>query len=351
MPKTPLTGKAQTVLGPVAGDELGITLPHEHLFIDFKVMFKEPEAAADKGRALAPVGMANLGWIRQNFSSNLDNLRLLDEDVARDEALLFKQAGGQTMVDPTNGGLSRDPEALARLARATGLNIVMGAGYYVQAAHPAGLAARSQDDITREIVADVTTGVGSTGVRAGLIGEIGCTWPWTDAEKRVARAAVAAQRQTGAPLMIHPGRNPRAPMQIMELVEKEGGNPKRTIMCHIDRTIADRKHLMDLAQTGCYLEYDLFGLETSYYPYNPDFDMPNDGGRMAQILRLIEDGHARQVLMSHDIAYKHCLTRWGGFGYHHLLLNVVPRLRRKGLDDRAIRGLIVDNPRRAIVFA
>ena len=138
MAKTPLSGKAQTVLGPVDGDAMGITLPHEHLLIDFKVMFKEPEAAADKGRALAPVTMANLGWVRQNFSSSLDNLRLLDEDVARDEALLFKQAGGQTMVDPTNGGLSRDPAALARIARATGLHIVMGAGYYVQAAHPAG---------------------------------------------------------------------------------------------------------------------------------------------------------------------------------------------------------------------
>ena len=207
------------------------------------------------------------------------------------------------------------------------------------------------EDITREIVGDLTVGVGATGVRAGLIGEIGCSWPWTDEEKKVLRAAVAAQRETGAPLMIHPGRNPRAPQQILDVVAKEGGNLKRTIMCHIDRTIADRKHLSDVAQTGCFLEYDLFGLETSYYPYNPDFDMPNDGGRMAQILRLIEDGHARQVLMSHDIAYKHCLTKWGGFGYHHLLLNVLPRLRRKGLDDRAIRGLIVDNPRRAIVFA
>ena len=351
MPKTPLSGKAQTVLGAVDGDAMGITLPHEHLLIDFKVMFKEPDAAADKGRALAPVSMANLGWIRQNFSSNLDNLRLLDENVARDEALLFKHAGGQTMVDPTNGGLSRDPEGLARIARATGLHIVMGAGYYVQAAHPPALARRGIEDITREIVGDITVGVGATGARAGLIGEIGCSWPWTDEEKKVLRAAVAAQRETGAPLMIHPGRNPRAPQQILDVVAKEGGNLKRTIMCHIDRTIADRKHLMDLAQTGCYLEYDLFGLETSYYPYNPDFDMPNDGGRMAQILRLIEDGHARQLLMSHDIAYKHCLTKWGGFGYHHLLLNVLPRLRRKGLDDRAIRGLVVDNPRRAFVFA
>ena len=224
MAKTPLSGKAQTVLGPVDGDTMGITLPHEHLLIDFKVMFKEPEAAADKGRALAPVTMANLGWVRQNFSSSLDNLRLLDEDVARDEALLFKQAGGQTMVDPTNGGLARDPAALARIARATGLHIVMGAGYYVQAAHPPALSTRSVDDIAREIVADLTVGVGDTGVRAGLIGEIGCTWPWTDDEKKVVRAAVAAQRETGAPLMIHPGRNPRAPIQILEVVGKEGGN-------------------------------------------------------------------------------------------------------------------------------
>src|SRR5215475_7023138 len=157
--RSSLSGKAQTVLGPVAGAAMGITLPHEHLLIDFEVMFKEPDTAADKGRALAPVTMANLGWVRQNFASNLDNLRLLDEDVARDEALLFKEAGGQTMVDPTNGGLSRDPSALAHIARATGLNIVMGAGYYVQAAHPPALSAKSVDDIAREIVSDLTVGV------------------------------------------------------------------------------------------------------------------------------------------------------------------------------------------------
>ena len=165
------------------------------------------------------------------------------------------------------------------------------------------------------------------------------------------RAAVVAQRETGAPLMIHPGRDPRAPFDILELVRKEGGDLGRTIMCHIERTIADRGQLFDLAATGVYLEYDLFGLETSYYPYNPAFDLPNDGERMRQILALIERGHLAQVLMSHDIAYKHCLTRWGGYGYHHLLVNVVPRLRRKGADDATVRTLLVDNPRRAFVFA
>jgi len=350
MPR-PSPGQIQTVLGAIAPEVMGVTLPHEHLLIDFKVMFVEPAAASDKGRAREPVSLENLGWVRQNFNSNLDNLRLLDERVARDEILLFKHAGGQTVVDPTNRSLGRDPLALARIARSTDLNVVMGAGYYVAAAHPPDMDARTVDDLAREIVADVAVGVGDTGVRAGLIGEIGCTWPWTANEKKVVRAAVAAQRETGAPLMIHPGRHPGAPMEIAEFVRKEGGDLRRTIMCHIDRTIADVRAVIDLARTGLWLEYDLFGLETSYYPYQPAFDMPNDGGRMAHVLALMEAGYADQILLSHDIAYKHSLVKYGGYGYHHLLVNVVPRLRGKGVDDAGLRRLLVENPTRAFAFA
>jgi phosphotriesterase-related protein len=137
----------------------------------------------------------------------------------------------------------------------------------------------------------------------------------------------------------------------VDFIRKEGADLGRTIMCHVERTIADRAVLLELAATGVFLEYDLFGLETSYYPYNPAFDMPNDGERMRQILFLIERGHLAQVLMSHDIAYKHCLTKWGGFGYHHLLVNVIPRLRTKGADDKTIQTLLVDNPRSAFAYA
>jgi phosphotriesterase-related protein len=347
----PQPGQVQTVLGAIAPEQMGVTLPHEHLLIDFKVMFAEPAAASDKGRASEPVSLANLGWVRQNFNANLDNLRLTDERVAQDEILLFKNAGGSTVVDPTPRTLARDPLALARIARATGLNVVMGSGYYVAASHPPDMDRRTVDDLAREMIADITTGVGDSGIGAGLIGEIGTTWPWTENEQKVVRAAVEAQRQTGAPLMIHPGRDQTAPMQIVELIGKQGGDLRRTIMCHIDRTISDDRHLFDLAATGVWLEYDLFGLENSYYPYNPDFDMPNDGGRMAQILALIARGHQDQILMSHDIAYKSSLTKYGGYGYHHLLVNVVPRLRRKGVDDAGLRRLLVDNPARAFVFA
>ena len=351
MGRASMVGRAQTVLGPIAAEDMGITLPHEHLLIDFTMMFKEPESEHERELARRPVSLDILGWVRRNFSSNLDNLRLLDEGVARDELLLYRGAGGRTLVDPTNRGLSRNPLALARVARATGLNIVMGSGYYVAASHPADMDGRTVDAIANEIVTDLTTGVGDTDVRAGFIGEIGTTWPWTANERKVVRAAVLAQRETGAPLMIHPGRHERLPLDIVDVIRREGADLRRTIMCHIERTIVDRAVLLELAATGVYLEYDLFGLETSYYPYNPAFDMPNDAERLRQILFLIEHGHVGQILMSHDIAYKHCLTRWGGYGYHHLLVSVIPSLRRKGADDGIIQTLLVDNPRRAFVFA
>lgn len=349
MPR-PAAGQIQTVLDVLPADAIGVTLPHEHLLIDFSVMFAEPVGASDKGRAWEPVSLANLGWVRQHFSSNLDNLRLTDERLAADEILLFKHAGGCTVVDPTPKTLARDPLALARIARATGLNVVMGAGYYVAASHPPDMDRRSEDALAREMIADVLDGVGDTGVRSGLLGEIGCTSPWTENERKVLRAAIAAQRATGAPLMVHPGRHPDMPMEIVEFVVKHGGDPRRTIMCHIDRTIADVRAVIDLGQTGVWLEYDLFGLEGSYYPYNPSFDMPNDGGRMAHVLALMEAGHRDQLLLSHDIAYKTSLVRYGGHGYHHLLVNVVPRLRAKGVDQAGLRRLLVENPARAFAF-
>src|SRR5262245_30490937 len=293
----PLRGQIQTVLGAAAPDAIGITLPHEHLLIDFEVMFAEPAAAADRPRAQEPVSLANLGWVRQNFNSNHDNLRLDDEQVAQDEILLFKGAGGRTVVDPTPTTIGRDPRALARIARATGLNVVMGAGYYVGASHPPDMNRRSVDELAREMIGDITAGVGDTGIRAGLIGEIGTTYPWTDNEQKVLRAAVIAQRETGAPLMVHPGRHPAMPMELAKFVQKEGGDLRRTIMCHICRTIADVRAVIDLAQTGIWLEYDLFGMENSFYPYNPSFDMPKDGGRLAKVHALVYTGHRFQILL------------------------------------------------------
>ncbi len=123
-----LTGKVQTVLGVIDGTSLGITSTHEHILWDLSAIFREPDAAHERGLAHQPVGQANLYWVRANPHSNVDNLVQTDEKLAVDELMPFKYAGGSTIVELTQNGMSRDPIGLARVARATGLNIVMGSG-------------------------------------------------------------------------------------------------------------------------------------------------------------------------------------------------------------------------------
>jgi phosphotriesterase-related protein len=344
-----MVGHAQTVLGPVAATDLGVTLPHEHLLIDFRFMYREPDGASGRGRGLEPVSVRNHYEILYDWTRNLDNLALLDEATAIEEALLYRWEGGCTVVDPTNVGLGRDPLALQRIARATGLHVIMGSGYYVDATHPPDMDRKSEQDLIREIVCDFTEGVGDTGVRAGLIGEIGCSWPLTPNELKVLRASAHAAEQTGAPLMIHPGRDATAPEAHLNEICKVGLDLRRVVMCHIDRTVTERARLKAIADTGCFLEYDLFGLETSFYPLS-NFEIPSDAERVRQILWLIEQGHAGQILMAHDICFKVRLARYGGHGWAHILRRIVPRLRRMGLGEKEIWTLISENPTRAVTF-
>ena len=145
MDVTSLTGKVQTVLGIINADDLGVTLPHEHIIADLSMYFTEPTEASEKGLAYQPVTLENLYWVQLNKFSNIDNLRLCDEQLAIKEALLYKTAGGNTIVELSSIGLARDPLALVRISRATGLNIVMGSGYYLECSHPPKLAGMTEE--------------------------------------------------------------------------------------------------------------------------------------------------------------------------------------------------------------
>ncbi len=351
MNRDALEGRIQTVTGIIDADEMGITLSHEHILIDAMFMYVEPKLAGQQAFAHQKINLRNIGWVRYNWTQNLDNVQLFDEDTAVSELRHFRAAGGRTIVDPTSIGLARDPAGLARISRLSDVHIVMGAGHYLVVTHPPDIRTRSEDSITEVIVADIVTGVGTSGVRAGFIGEIGCSYPMHDEERKCLRAAVAAQRETGAMLMVHPGRDPKSPFEIVDTVGKAGGDLNRTIMCHIDRTCLDRKWLAELAATGCYIEYDLWGNESSYYPPNTRYDMPSDAQRMDVVLWHFENGFERGVLLSHDIATKHRLREYGGLGYDHLVTNMIPRLRQRGLSEADIDILFVQNPRDAFVFA
>jgi len=350
MSRSELAGKAQTVLGAISPEALGVTLPHEHLFVDLTIGLKgyEPSEATEKAFYYQPVNLNNLWWITYHPISNLDNRRLQDEELAIREASFYKNAGGDTIVDASNLHMARDPLALARVSRATGLNVITGSGYYVPRSYPADMDSKTEEDICHEIVHEVTVGVGDTDIRAGIIGEIGCEWPLSDNERKVLRAAAAAQQGTGAPLNIHPARNASAPLEIVEILSKAGADISHTVISHIDRTLREPEGRRQLAETGCYLEYDLFG-EEGYY-FVPTIDLPNDHQRINEIIELINQGYLNQILISQDICWKHRLRSYGGHGYDHILRNAVPIMRIKGMSEEQIHTLLVDNPKRLLTF-
>lgn len=351
MANSNLTGLVQTVLGLVSPQDLGPTTTHEHLFIDFSCMFNPPTEVSDLARGKAPLTMDLLGWVSYNWFGNLDNLMLDEEETTIKEANLYKRAGGGTVVDATTFGIGRDPLALTRVSRATGLHIIMGAGYYVGIVHPPEMDDLTESNIAQRIIDEILIGVGNTGVKAGIIGEIGCSWPLTPNEKKVLRASATAQRKTGAPILIHPGRNPKAPKEILEILSGAGAETERVIMGHLDRTVTDYNLLTRIAETGCYLEYDLFGLESSHYPLDHDIDRPSDAQRMDFIKRLVDDGFGDRVVVAHDICTKHRLVKYGGHGWAHILEHIRPGLIRKGLSEKEVNNILIENPSRILTFS
>src|SRR5260370_26465271 len=209
-------------------------------------------------------------------------------------------AGGRSVVDLSCGGLRPDPLGLVEIARASGAHVIMGCGHYVEEYQDPANATRTIEDLAEEMVESVTDGAWGTDVRAGIIGEIGCQPPGTTQEERVMLAAVLAQRETGAAINVHPGRHPDQPQEAADFIRVKGGRMDRVIISHIDRTVFDEERIDRLADTGCVLEWDLFGQESSYYRL-ADIDMPNDARRLRAIRGRIAPGHLGQGLSSHRI--------------------------------------------------
>jgi phosphotriesterase-related protein len=350
MSKTELTGKIQTVLGTIDPDTLGITLPHEHLLCDSSFFFKEPTEVTQKAYAYESVKMQNLGWIKQNPSKNLDNMKLWDEELAISELIRYKKAGGCSIVEMSNIGLGRDPLALARLSRATGVNIIMGAGYYVGLSHPPELENKSVHTIADEMVHDITDGVGVTGIRAGILGEIGCSEPLKESESKVLNAAAEAQRITGISVNIHPGNSDTSPLEVIELFREYGGDVNHTVVSHVDNRIGDDLEMtLELAEIGCYIEYDLFGQVQRPLNHKMKYSL-SDWQRVEGIKNLIDQGYLHRLLISHDVFHKIALRHYGGFGYDYILTTVVNLMRMNEISEDQIHSLLIKNPKKMLQF-
>jgi len=319
---------------------------HEHLLSDLSPLIEMDVPASRRWLLDEPVRLDNYDAIRRH-GDNRGNMRLTSELDATEEMHTYRASGGSAIVESTSIGIGRDPTGLARISRATGVQIIMGAGYYVADVHPSLLIHTPVEEIAEMIQAEAVDGVTDECIRPGIIGEIGLSWPVHPTEEKVLRAASQAQVATGLPLQIHPGRNERAPLDALRIVRDAGGIAARSVMSHVDRTLFSLDDMKKVAESGCYLEFDLFGQESSFYKHGP-IDMPNDATRIDYIMALIDNGFGRQIVVSQDICHKVHMEKYGGEGYSHILRNVIPLMLRKGMTRDDVRLVCVDNPREVL---
>ena len=313
---------AVTVTGKVPVDELGLTLPHEHLIHRISV-----------------------------HSGNPDNT-CLDIELLAEELAYFRSAGGRTICDVTPIGLGRDCEALRQVSRLSGVNVISGLGLYQFDVWPQELLNLSRGELSDVLV---RRSLGEeTGIAAGLIGEIAshneqhCDWRkyrLSDEETTLFRAVADVQRRTGLAVSTHASIGRAGVAQIQTLVDG-GADPRRVIIGHCAAQDhgdfdLDLEYYHKLLDEGVFLQFDLFGWEQSGQGL-PDVQ------RCQRVAVLVSEGFADRVLLSTDTCRLSQLHHFGGRGFDYLITHVLPGLRDLGVSDEYIHQMTVVNSARIL---
>jgi phosphotriesterase-related protein len=303
----------QTVTGLVEPESLGFTLPHEHVHLEM--------------------------WDRdgQGFVSQID-----DDEVLAAELEAFRDVGGTCLVDQTPRSAGRRPARLRALSERTGIKIVCSTGWYTEPYYP------PEERIGRQSVAgleailrrEIEDGIGDSGVKPGLIGEIGASQGWVSPiEERVHRAAARAQVATGLPLATHTIHH-GAGIQQMEIFDDEGVDPGRVVIGHSD-TFPSLEYCLRIAEWGGYVAFDNIGFQL--------------GDHEAVLVRLIADlierGHTDRLVLSHDMGQMTELGSRGGRGLTYISTTFLPLLAAAGIDEETRRRITADNPLRWLGIA
>lgn len=338
--------KVNSVCGPLTRDQLGTVTTHEHVLLDLTAFYQALPVPGIDDPATQKVEMWNLGILSRDCYALKDNLLLTDEETQTREIACFKAAGGSTVVDASLPGIGRDPKALQRIAEKTGLNIIMGAGFYVGATHPEALSSMSDRQVADLMVKELTEGTDGTDIKAGYIGEIGISEIFDDKERKVLRAAALAQKDTGVAINVHINPWTVNGLEAADILLDAGVDPERICISHID--VENREeYVFGLLKKGVYVEFDNFGKE--YYirreVRNSGYGLfVHDTERVTFLKKLIDEGYLKQILLSCDVCLKNLLHTYGGWGYDHVLTNIVPMMEDEGITQEQIHTLLVQNP-------
>jgi phosphotriesterase-related protein len=309
----------ETVRGPVDVADLGRTLMHEHVFV------LQPEALQNYGHV----------WGASYWD---EEVRVAD---AIEKLRAVRDAGIETIVDPTAPGLGRYIPRIARINAEVDLNIVVATGLYAYLELPSFLSYRSADAIAELFVQEIREGIDDTGVKAaflkcaverhGIVGDV----------PRILAAVAAASIETGAPVMVHTNAAAETGPLALDALIAEGVEPARIVIAHAGDS-NDLDYLRRIADTGAVLGCDRFNIEH----FNPD------ERRIETLVALVAEGYADRIHLSHDAAcFYDFMVGDPAFAderpdYLHISKKILPALLEAGVTQEQVDTMMIENPRR-----
>lgn len=339
-------GTVQTVLGPVPAGDLGVVLPHEHLFNDLSSCLVDPSfefSGILPDRAVDP----SLQWaLTQDPYCSRDNIAPKDPGGVAREVAAFQNVGGGTIVDATGSeAIGRDPDALLRLSRETGVHAIMSTGAYLEKFEGERIIDGSPDALAEQILAELREGVGDEHVRPGMIGEVGVSPDFTLGERTSLRAAALAQHESPHTAMnIHmPGWQRRGDEVLDIAIDGMGAAPYKVSLAHSDPSGADVDYQRRLLDRGVWLEFDMIGLDITFPGEGVSPTISQTADAVAHLIRL---GYVDQILLSHDLFLKQMWSAMGGNGFLSVPTVFLELLVARGVEQETALQLITANPQR-----
>ncbi len=317
----------RTVLGNVSADQLGICLPHEHIWCN---------------QALAP--RTELFGLTRSRSTWM---RLDDEQLMLDELRAFKVSGGGAIAEVTCDGWGRDLDVLARLSEASEVHIIATAGFYIEPCMPPHVAEWSINQLADHLTREIEVGIGADHRQCGVLKSAVHRARVEGLELKGLKAVAIAQQRTGVAITTHTtgARRQEIPggtigVQQLAILKDVGVDPHRLIIGHVDER-PDIDVLSQLASEGCFIQFDVIGKEHWLL----------DQTRAELVHAMIDRGYLRHLLLSHDRNRDHEMRYGGGTGYCHIFDQFLPNLRSLGITDEQIRVMMIENPAHAFAIS
>lgn len=318
-----------TAAGPIPPSELGPVLAHEHLLINLMAerrgdgLLNDPELMTGELQVFAEQGGGTI--------FDLTTAELTKGTLPTGDARFSAAAPGETR-DPAN------VTAVAAIAKTAGVNVVIGSGHYRDPFLDRDFFDRTDSNqLAEDLVRDLTVGFGETGIKAGLIGEIGADkWYISATEERSFRAAARAHKATNAAIYTHAARWDVGLAQL-DLLAEENVDPARIAVGHVD-TVPIKGFALEVAKRGAYV-----GLDTINSANNEVVRH-----RVALVTELVHAGYTDRILLSHDVCLASHLRSSGGNGFGFILGPFRDALLAAGLTAEEFSSIVTANPARLI---